>query len=230
MNKVNALVLSTIDVKDSDVIVKLLCAEEGVITVYYRGVRKSKAKIKKGLFTPLAFLSLELQKSKYSDILLAKDTKRLDNQLSALNDFRKLSQLLFMAECVSRVTHPGQCDTIFFEWLLKHLNTFYTKQYEAASIINWLLEFLEQMGVGVNLKSAESGDYFSFTAGKFTKSLAEASLNNQENLMFREAALSNFEKREYRQIITKVLVSYLEFHFNLNNPIKSLSVLKELMD
>ena len=230
MIKFEGLVLHTIDVKESDLMVQLLTPDEGVCSVYFRGVRKPKARIKKALFTPLALLSLEAQKSKFSDILSGKDVKRIDAQVFALNDFSKTTQLMFMAECVQRVSKPGQADVQFYSWMQSYLADFYQDAYTPSAIIHWFLAFINHMGIGIDYERIPENAIFSFEDGSFKVNSVSEVLNNLENNSFVAALRSNFDKRAERQIIIKVLVRYLEFHFNLTKPLKSYSILREVLD
>jgi len=232
MTKIEGLVLQTIDVKDSDIMVHLLTPEEGVCSIYYRGVRKAKAKIKKATFTPLALIDAEVQKTKFSDVLSGKDAKRIDAQAFAINDFSKTAQLMFMAECVQRVSKPGQVDNLFYEWLKNHLQEFYLNPYNPSDIIYWLLAFIDHMGIGVDYRNMPTDGVFSFDDGRFKPSnlVIGMTLSHTDSENLRNAFASNFERRIDRQIITKHLVAYLEYHFNIQKPLKSFSILREILD
>lgn len=227
--KVKAIVLSNCDYKEKDILATLFTLEQGIVSVVFKGVKNSNAKLKsaKEIFTFGDFIYADgVQKTITSAFVLENFydlTKNLNAYYSACN----------VAKIILTVLPKGETSPQLFIDTLKCLNLLAENTLNPTMILNkFLIRVFEGFGYRFNLNKCSScganfvyKKYINLNDGDITcpncKMGNVAELSNAEYQALRLLSLTDYDKLNTLKIssdvmarVFKILCLNFEHRFN----------------
>lgn len=162
--KVKGIILSTKDYLEADKIASIFSYEHGVISAKFVGVKKEKAKLK-ALAQPFTLAEFELITKK--DFHTVKQGFVIDNFPQIINDYNKTICAFILVDIIKSILPKGKSESNLF---LLSVNALKKIEQEDAmqSLIEFIIEFFNEMGEGLNLFNAENKVYLDKIVVDFT--------------------------------------------------------------
>jgi len=162
--KVKGIILNTKDYLEADKIASIFSYEQGVISAKFVGVKKEKAKLK-ALAQPFTLAEFELITKK--DFHTVKQGLVIDNFPQIINDYNKTICAFILVDIIKSILPKGKSETNLF---LLSVNALKKIEQEDAmqSLIDFIIEFFNEMGEELNLFNAESRVYLDKIVADFT--------------------------------------------------------------
>lgn len=148
--KVEGIIISTVDYKESSKIINIFTKKEGIIGVLAKGSKNIKSKLS-ATTHPLTYGIFYL-KQYGSSIPLLTEVDILNSFKNIRKDFAKVNYSLFLLELSSQVYQHGK-HTNIYQLLIQALQKI-NENYDPQIIVNILeLKYLEFLGINPNLSS-----------------------------------------------------------------------------
>ena len=162
--KVKGIILSTKDYMEADKIASIFSYEQGVISAKFVGVKKEKAKLK-ALAQPFTLAEFELISKK--DFNTIKTGLVIDNFPQIINDYTKTICAFILVDIIKSVLPKNKPENDLF---LLSVNALKKIEQEDAyqALIEFIIEFFNEMGEGINLFVTENRVYLDKMVADFT--------------------------------------------------------------
>jgi recombinational DNA repair protein (RecF pathway) len=200
---------------ESNLICHLLTEGE-VVSFIVRGCLKPKAKIRKALFQPLAFLDCVLSSSSKSSLHIAQEVKLKNPKKLINNSLSDAMQMLFMAEVALVTARQGATAEIWS--VLENAEEQKHNESDPKRHILFLVNIIEVLGILPSNLDAGSGQSSYFSPSELM--VLETIVNGR----FFADTNGRIERKEALDILMK----YLQFFYAPFKTIKSVEVLKSL--
>lgn len=142
--KIKGIVIKATDYKDSDKIVTIFSAEQGLIRARVRGVKKNKAKLAFAV-QPFAFIEFVLVKS--GNFYTCINATSIDQFFEITLDFDNYIFMLACLEVCLKTVKENDSEPKLFLFLLNSLNLVCYSGYNSMYIfIKFMLESFRQLG------------------------------------------------------------------------------------
>lgn len=149
-NNVDALILKSINFKDTDKIFTILTKEHGKISAKARGIRKLTSKRLSSLDT-LNFVRLGIVGE--GEIKTITEAKLVHSFPNIKKDFEKLNSAYYFIEIVNKLIHESQEDALIFELIIKCLKRLDEIKYSDSRVENYFeLKVLESLGYSLEFE------------------------------------------------------------------------------
>lgn len=151
--KVKAIVIDSRDYKEKDMLVTLFTLEEGIITVTFKGVKNTNAKLKsaKELFSFGDFIYV---KGKINVVISADIINSFYDITKNLNNFYTACNIL---KIIKTVLPQGEISSSLFVDTLKALNLLAENKIDSLYVINkYLIRIFEGFGYRFNLNKCST--------------------------------------------------------------------------
>ena len=164
--KVKGIILSTKDYLEADKIASIFSYEYGVISAKFVGVKKEKAKLK-ALAQPFTLAEFELLGKK--DFNTVKTGIVIDNFPQIISDYNKTICAFILVDIIKSILPKNKAETDLF---LLTVNALKKIEQEDAiqTLIEFIIEFFNEMGEGLNLFDTEAKVYLDKMVADFTPS------------------------------------------------------------
>ncbi len=164
--KVKGIILSTKDYLEADKIASIFSYEQGVISAKFVGVKKEKAKLK-ALAQPFTLAEFELIGKK--DFHTVKQGLVIDNFPQIINDYNKTICAFILVDVIKSILPKNKPENNLF---LLSVNALKKIEQEDAmqALIEFIIEFFNEMGEGLNLFDTDSRVYLDKMVADFTPS------------------------------------------------------------
>lgn len=162
--KVKGIILSTKDYLEADKIASIFSYEQGVISAKFVGVKKEKAKLK-ALAQPFTLAEFELIGKK--DFNTVKTGIVIDNFPQIINDYNKTICAFILVDIIKSILPKNKSEGDLF---LLSVNALKKIEQEDAmqSLIEFIIEFFNEMGEGINLFETDGKVYLDKMVADFT--------------------------------------------------------------
>ena len=205
--KVKGIILSTKDYLEADKIASIFSYEQGVISAKFVGVKKEKAKLK-ALAQPFTLAEFELVAKK--DFYTVKQGLVIDNFPLIISDYNKTICAFILVDIIKSILPKNKSENDLF---LLSVNALKKIEQEDAeqSLIEYILEFFDEMGEGLNLFTTEGRVYLDKMVADFTP---KPSINSVEidkkvyNALIVPTTNSNIKKSCLKLLNTILLLKY----------------------
>lgn len=165
--KVKGIVIKSVDYKDSDKIVTIFSAENGMISARVRGVKKNKAKLAFAV-QPFAFVEFLLVKS--GNFYTCINATSIDQFYDITTDFDNYIFMLACLEVCSKTVKEGDSEPQLFLFLLNCLKDVCYDGYNSMYVfIKFMLEAFKHLGYLLETEKCSicsgklSDKYFAFS-------------------------------------------------------------------
>ena len=161
--KVKGIILSTKDYLEADKIASIFSYEQGIISAKFTGVRKEKAKLK-ALAQPFTLAEFELMSKK--DFYTVKTGTIIDNFPYIINDYAKTMCAFIVLDVITSILPKLKSEPNIF---LLSANALKKIEQDDAhqSLIEFIIEFIDEMGEGLNLFQTQNKIYLDKSIGDF---------------------------------------------------------------
>lgn len=236
--KVQGIVLNTINYNDKYLLAQLYTDSLGRVTYMVPKVTGKTAKVKRIFFSPLSVLEMEVEHRVNRDIQRIKEARVYLPFYSIPSDLNKTAVSLFLSEFLSKVLRDSGDNNTLFSFLLESVKIL---EYAEKGISNYHLVFMfnltRYLGFYPNIEEYTHGDYFDmlngifvnkqpmhrhFVAGQDSEALSKLGRMTYENMY-----LFKLSRQERGRIIDRI-IEYYRIHLGEFPTIKSLDILHEL--
>ncbi|MBQ8522890.1 MAG: DNA repair protein RecO [Clostridia bacterium] len=162
--KVKGIILSTKDYLEADKIASIFSYEQGVISAKFVGIKKEKAKLK-ALAQPFTLAEFELISKK--DFHTVKQGLVIDNFPQIISDYNKTICAFILVDIIKSVLPKNKPESDLFLLSVNALKKIEQEDAEQA-LIEYVLEFFNEMGEGLNLFETEGRVYLDKMVADFT--------------------------------------------------------------
>lgn len=162
--KVKGIILSTKDYLEADKIASIFSYEQGVISAKFVGVKKEKAKLK-ALAQPFTLAEFELIGKK--DFHTVKQGLVIDNFPQIISDYNKTVCAFILVDIIKHILPHNKVESNIF---LLSVNALKKIEQEDAeqSLIEFIIEFIDELGEGLNLFDTDGKVYLDKMVADFT--------------------------------------------------------------
>lgn len=236
--KINAIVLSKLKYRDSDLIVKCYTKQRGIVSYLIRGALKAqKGSSKVAYFQPLSLVLIEEIYKPNQSLQSIKEIK-LDYLYKTLHtDILKTAIVMFLSETLSSVLKEEEQNESLFNYIentLKWLD--YQTEFSNFHLL-FLLNLSKYLGFYPDDQN-KSSNYFNLSNGLFESNKDEYYSISGENLTILKQLLdTDFESvnsirlnSKQRQSFLNMLILYFELHLGDFKKPKSLQIFNQVFN
>jgi DNA repair protein RecO (recombination protein O) len=240
LHKTKGIVFHYVQYSESSIIVKIFTEEFGLQSYIVKGIRSKHSKTKLALFQPLNLLDLIVYHKENKSINYLQEVKVAFPYHSIPVDMLKRSISMFLNELLVKAVKEEAANKPLFDWLYHSLTWL---DLSEKNLMNFHLIFAMQLSrmLGFYPKKPTEKDWVSFDLreGSFSKStpeygeyisgeiaakfanLIETTLETPANIQ-----LTNTERRQ----LLDILLAYYRLHIPTFGELKSVKVLKEVLE
>lgn len=223
--KTRGIALSYIKFRESSIITRIFTETFGMQSYIVNSVRSRNAKTKIALFQPLTLLELVVYHNKKKEINRISEIKSEYNFHSIPYEIRKTSIALFVTELLNQTLHEEGENEPLFEFIHDSILAFDTMQDDVE---NFHLQFLIQYSRYLGIKPE--------SAGSMLKEIGHSKMNQESFNKIMDQLIDNRSigmikmGKSTRNEILMAIIDYYRYHFDSIKEIKSIQVLKEVLD
>ncbi len=236
MIKTEAIVLSSIKYRDSDLIVKCYTKALGIVTFMVKGVLKSKrGKFKNAMFQALSLIDIEFQNRQKSQLEYFKEVHVSHPLNSIQSNVYKSAIVMFIAEILKSVIIEEEENESLFEYIKTQILSLESSTSYSNFHLMFLIKLTKFLGFFPQQPKDDYEIYFNLTEGYFESHESLYSLNIEHSTLLRKfitrtkdnTNVININNKQ-RQKILEILLRFYELHiYNFKVP-KSLNVFKSI--
>ncbi|QTY26796.1 DNA repair protein RecO [Flavobacterium sp. CS20] len=234
--KTQAVVISNVKYRDSDLIVKCYTKALGSVTFMVKGVLKSKkGKFRASMFQPLSLIDIEMQYRNKSHLEYFKEVQ-LSHHLNELqSNVYKSSLVMFLSEILKSVIVEEEQNVKLYKFINESVLYLENTTKYANFHIAFILKLSSFLGFYPHLSTHKDEIYFNLSEGLFQNFESPYTLNLGLSNLFSEFIRNDFNNNQHLQLskkqrsdILKLLINYYELHIeNFKSP-KSLEVIEQI--
>ncbi|GAB6010836.1 DNA repair protein RecO [Viscerimonas tarda] len=236
--KVQGIVLNSINYNDKYVLVQIYTDSLGRVTYMLPKVSGKTSKVKKALFSPLAVLDMEVEHRVSRDIQRIREAHPVFPLHSIATDLSKTSTTFFLSEFLTKILRDVNENNALFQYLLHSIEVLeYTEKSMANYHLAFMLGLTHFLGFYPNLEDYQQGAYFDMLNGLFVDrqpmhkhfvSVADSLvLARLARISYENMHLFRFSRQDRINIVNRIL-EYYRIHVHDFPALKSLDVLHDL--
>ena len=233
LSKHRGILLQTIKYNDHSLILKVFTEEEGLQSFIFRKSSKQKSA---GILQPLSLLEIEAWKKPQSDLYSVRELRTAFSYKTIGNDYLKNSVVLFLNEILLQVIkEPGLILEDLNHYITSWLILFDNEERAGEKHIYFLAELCSYLGIHPVDNYSHERKYFDVSSAQFVSVPHgnQPSFSEEESRIF-HCVLFDRENlqlnREQKKNMADCFVLYYQIHLPGVKEIKSLPVLKEILD
>jgi DNA repair protein RecO (recombination protein O) len=226
LKKTRGIVINYIPFRETSIIVKIFTEQFGTQSYIENGVRSSKSKNKIALFQPLTLLDLVVYQDEKKSLHRISEIKCHTPFHSIPFEFAKTSIALFITEILGKTLKEETSNEPLFQFLF---NSILWLDDEPTNFQNFHLQFL-----------LHYARFFGFLPQEAHEISHELSLHNLPIFdKFQEEMLDDLMKSEYdflvkmdrntRSKLLEIIIIFFRLHIESISELKSVAILKEMM-
>lgn len=240
LQNTRGIVFQQFKYSESSIITKIYTEHYGLQSYIVKGVRSKRAKIKPAFFQPLNLLDLVVYHKEGKSLNHIRDVKIAFPFQSIPIDFTKRSMLFFLNELVYRSIREEIPNPSLFEWLFQAINWL---DLTEDNIINYHLVFMVQLSLFLGFYPKKNIDkqaeFFDLREGQFLNRIPDHPnfIKGKNVELLEKLQASTFETsgeigigNSERRLLLETLVNYYKLHLPGFGEMKSLEVLKSVME
>lgn len=221
LHKTRGIVFRFTRYGDSSIIVTIFTELFGIQTYIENGVRSKRGKGKIALFQPLTLLDLVVYYKENASIKRIKEVKCLHQYQTLSGDIRKASLAMFINEILNKAVKDESHAREIFEFLL---NALILLDHQETALENFHLIFLIKLSRFLGFGAHQSEEILGV---RMLDREEEAILNVLLTADFTESvSMTNTQRRN----LLEAILRFYTIHIESLGEIKSIQVLKEIMN
>lgn len=234
----NALVLSKIKYKDSDLIVTCYTQQLGVLSFFLRGVLKSKkGNTKTAYFQLLSQLQLVILYKKTKTLHTIKDAKLAHIYTSLHSHVIKSAVVMFLSEILTNTLKEEEQNQALYSYIENTLLWLDSQSEYSNFHLLFLLKLTKYLGFYPDETNTEY-PFFNLNEGKFeTLASSKYSISGNNLILLKNLLGTKFDtistvtiNSKERQAFLKILLLYFELHLDSFKTPKSLQVFNQVFN
>lgn len=205
--KVKGIILNTKDYLEADKIASIFSYEQGVISAKFVGVKKEKAKLK-ALAQPFTLAEFELITKK--DFHTIKQGLVIDNFPLIISDYNKTICAFILVDIIKSILPKNKPENDLFLLSVNALKKIEQEDAEQA-LIEFIIEFIDELGEGLNLFETDSKIYLDKMVADFTPKPTQNSVEIDKkvyNALIVPTSNSNVKKMCLKLLNTILMLKY----------------------
>ncbi|MGQ8337395.1 DNA repair protein RecO [Sunxiuqinia sp. A32] len=240
LEKTRGIFLHHINYSESSIIARIYTEKFGRQSYIINGARGKKSNTKVNLFQPLFLLDMEVYHKPGRELQRLKEARIAIPFEHIPYDIRKSSQAIFLAEVLMRSLKEEEPNAELFDFLFHAACLLDLKSDGISNFhIVFLLKLTRYLGVFPHLKENFDNLFFDLLSASFKRTAPahQQFMNVETSNNFRKlfkVEMSEIEKLSFtgnqRTVLLSKLLEYYNIHLDMKEEIKSLEVLKEVME
>ena len=228
----SAIVLSKLNYRDNDIIVKLLVRELGVTSFIVRGGSK---KNKTNYFQQLSLLEIEFDFNSKRSLHYFKDFENKFNLKTIHTDFKKMSVIIFLSEILSKILVHQEKDFELFTFIEDSIKYYDNTKFNSSFHLAFLIKLSRFLGFYPEIKNKDY-KFFDLQHGCYTNTMDSRYLLSEEELEcfnmilginFYDLYSLTFTSVQRKNLLDNIIL-YYKLHIENFVSVKSLEVLRKL--
>jgi len=221
LHKTRGIVFRFTKYGDSSIIVTIFTELFGIQTYIVNGVRSKSSKSKIALYQPLTLLDLVVYYKENASIKRIKEIKCVHAYQHISTDIRKSALAIFINEILNKTVKDESHAQEIFEYLFHALILL---DHQETNLENFHLIFLIKLS-----------RFLGFGAHQSEEILGVRMLNSQEEYILKKLIVAEFTQsipmsNEQRRNLLESILRFYTMHVESLGEIKSIQVLKEVMN
>jgi DNA repair protein RecO (recombination protein O) len=240
LEKTRGIFLHHINYSETSIIARIYTEKFGNQSYLINGVRKKKAAMRKSLFQPLFLLDLEVYYRPGRNLQRVRDVRFSIPFEHIPFDITKSSQAIFLAEVLLKCLKEEESNPELFDFLYHAIALLDMKKDGIANFhLAFLFHLTRFLGVAPQKSEHAHTVFFDLESAAFSVSEplhnqymnAETTGNFKQLFQFDLGKIEQLliDKRQ-RTILLDQLIKYYQIHLDISSNLKSLVVLKEVME
>lgn len=228
IRKTSGVVLSSIRYKDTSIIVKIFTRELGLKSYLINGVRSMGKGSKMALYQPLTLLDLVVYDKENSGLQRISEAKLQRAHQRIPFEFPRTSIALFMTEVINRSIYENYQN----EWLFDFLSeSVVTLDQSDTALSHFPLAFLIEKAKFLGFAPDEAEGFILESKHQpFSPEELSLTLNYLNNLLEEGYHCKDKIPVTLRRKLLDHLLDFYSEHMDNPNPLKSLAVIRQLME
>ena len=228
----SAIVLSKLNYRDNDIIVKLLVRELGVTSFIVRGGSKKK---KNNYFQQLSLLEIEFDFNSKRSLHYFKDFENKFNLKTIHTDYKKMSVIIFLSEILSKILVHQVKDFDLFTFIEGSIKYYDNTKFNSSFHLAFLIKLSRFLGFYPEIENKDY-KFFDLQHGCYTNTMDSKYLISEEELEcfnmilginFDELNSLTFNSMQRKNLLDNIIL-YYKLHIENFVSVKSLEVLRKL--
>tara|TARA_B100001758_G_scaffold227741_1_gene221402 strand:- start:311 stop:1015 length:705 start_codon:yes stop_codon:yes gene_type:complete len=228
----SAIVLSKLNYRDNDIIVKLLVRELGVTSFIVRGGFKKK---KNNYFQQLSLLEIEFDFNSKRSLHYFKDFENKFNLKTIHTDYKKMSVIIFLSEILSKILVHQVKDFDLFTFIEGSIKYYDNTKFNSSFHLAFLIKLSRFLGFYPEIENKDY-KFFDLQHGCYTNTMDSKYLLSEEELEcfnmilginFDELNSLTFNSMQRKNLLDNIIL-YYKLHIENFVSVKSLEVLRKL--
>jgi DNA repair protein RecO (recombination protein O) len=224
--KTKGLVLSRMNYRDNDLIVRLYTQEKGLLSLIFKGIRKSR-KNRMAYFQPLNILEINIKYDDKKDLQYPGEFSQATKLPNLYVDMVKTSLAFFLAELAYKSLNEHDADPALYHFFEQSVITLDQQEKGLANFhLIFLIQLAQHLGLGIHGNEESMVEI---------KNCSRETLGSNHISLLKKLIQSNYENSSLvklqpaeRSVLLQSLLDY--YYYNLENmsEIKSLEVLESI--
>jgi len=227
IKKTSGIVLNSLKYKETSIIVKIFTRELGLKSYLVHGVRSQGKGSKMALYQPLTLVDLVVYDKENAGLQKISEAKLKIPYQRIPFDFQRTGVALFMTEVISRSIYENYQNEFLFDFLEESIQVLDQEDLNLAHFpIVFLLEKAKFLGFGPE----EAKFFLSESKNQPFSPVELVELETYLNRLLEEGYSSQVKINGIlRKKLLDYLIDYYSEHMDHSSPLKSLSVLRQLI-
>lgn len=233
--KTEAIVLSSIKYRDTDLIVKCYTKALGSVSFMVKGVLKSKrGKFKPAMFQTLSLIDIEIQYRQKGKLEYFKDIQIAQHLNSLHSNVYKSSIVMFLAEILKVVIIEEEQNEKLFEFIKNNILLLESTSNFANFHLSFLLKLTAFLGFYPHKPEHINDSYFNLREGFFEAEETSYSMSAENSTLLKQMLDNKTDIKKIklskiqRKNMLRLMLSFYELHIeNFKKP-KSLEVIESV--
>jgi len=240
LEKTRGIFLHHINYSESSIIARIYTERFGRQSYIVNGIRNKKSGLKKNLFQPLFLLDMEVYQKPGKDLQRLKEARVAIAFDQLPYDIRKSSQAMFLSEVLMQILKEEEPNPDLFDFLFHSACLLDLKESGVANFhLVFLLKLTRHLGVFPKLEQDATCRFFDLQSSSFKNSepAHQQFMDVETTVNFRKlfgTEMGETEKLSFtgkqRTVLLSKLLDYYRIHLDLKDELKTLKVLKEVME
>lgn len=237
LQETQGIVLHHIKYGESSIIATVYTQQFGRQSVIVQSVRKKRASTKRNLFQALSILDMQIYRKPGRELQRVKEAQPAYIFDSLPYDLEKQSIAMFLGEFLYKTIKEETPEPALFQFLTHSIQALDLMKEDIANFhILFLLKLTQYLGIAPDPHITSESFYFQPEQGGFIAAPPH-SMNTHKTYsrLLRQFLLADFKNipkiklsRTERQYLIDYIVSYYQYHMNINYQLNAYKILQQV--
>ncbi len=232
--KTKGIILKNTNYSESSLITKIYTQTSGLKTFMLRGVRKGKASIRTSMIQPLSIVSLDFFQKPNTTIFNVKELKNTPVLYEIHSNIFKKTIAMFYTEVLNQCLTEEESDEALFGFLENEIIALDHSNFSADLPIRFLIKLSNYLGVYPQGSHNETTPFFCIESGGFVSQSSLYTSSIETSFLISNFILDINNNQQFNRSVRKdaldQIIKYYQFHVTRNKKIKSVDILREILN